>query len=73
MTLKRTSCAEGVTGGKLPHASEELGKTTEEECHADNDIWHSDVARMRVEEGEDERRRCKSEQSSTITEGDEFQ
>jgi hypothetical protein len=63
---KLTGCTERVTRGELPHSSEELGKSTEEKCHADNDIWNGDVARMHVEKGEDERRRRKREQPSRV-------
>ena len=63
--LKLTGCAKCITRGELPHASKELGKSTEEEGHTDNNVGDGNVTRMRVEEGEDERRRRKSEQAST--------
>jgi hypothetical protein len=51
--LKLTGGTKRVSCGKLPHSSKELGKSTEEQCHADNDIWNGDMTGMRVEKGED--------------------
>ena len=64
--LEPTSCAKGVTRGKLPHAGKELGQPTVEEGHADDDVGNSDVASMHVVEGKDKRGRCESEQASTM-------
>ena len=46
---KPTGCTERITHGEPPHAGHELGKSTIEECHANSDVWNSNVARMRVE------------------------
>jgi hypothetical protein len=72
---KLTCCNERVTRSKPPHASKELGKSTVEERHANNEIWNGYVARMHIVKGEDERRRGKSEHSSTVflRKVDEFQ
>lgn len=64
-TLKLTGCAKRITRDELPHASKELGESTVEECHADNDIGNGNVACLRVVKREDERRRRKSKQAST--------
>lgn len=47
-----TRCAKGVTCGKLPHAREELGKTTEEEGHTNDDVGNDNVTGMDIVEGE---------------------
>ena len=60
-----TGCTKGVTCDKLPHASKELGQSTVEQGHADNNIWNGDVSRLHVVKGEYEGRRCKSKQSTT--------
>ena len=67
--LKPTGCTERITHGEPPHTSHELGKSTVEECHANNDIWNSNVARMRVEKREDKHRRCKSEHATAVIHG----
>lgn len=53
---KLTGCTKCITRGELPHASKELGKSTEEKRHTDNDVGDGNVARMDVEKREDERR-----------------
>jgi len=54
---------EGVTSSKLPHASEELDKTTDTNGHANNEIRSSDASGTNVEEREDQGGRCEREQS----------
>ena len=36
--LTLTSCIERIARGERPHASQELGKSTVEECHTHNGI-----------------------------------
>jgi len=54
---------EGVTSSKLPHASEELDKTTDTNGHANNEIGSSNASGTNVEEREDQGGRCEREQS----------
>ena len=67
--LKPTGCTKRITDGESPHASHELGKSTVEECHANNDVWNSNVARMCVEKREDKHRRRKSEHATAVIHG----
>jgi hypothetical protein len=67
--LTLTSCIERIARGERPHASQELGKSTVEECHTHNGIWNGNVAHMHVVKREDKRRRPKSEQASTVIQG----
>lgn len=48
--------AETVASGELPHARKELGETTTEESHADDDVGSGDATRTNIVQGENERR-----------------
>ena len=61
---KRTSCTKAIAGSELPHAGKELGETTTEECHSNDDIGGRDATGTNIVKGEDQRRRCKGEKST---------
>jgi hypothetical protein len=52
----RTSRAKGIASSEFPHASEELGETTAEECHSDDNIGSVDTTCMKVVQGKDQSR-----------------
>lgn len=51
-----TSGTECVTSCELPHTRKELAETTDEECHADDDVRGGDASCGDIDEGEDEGR-----------------
>lgn len=62
MNKPLTGCTENVAAGELPHACQELGETTTEDGHANNNIRCSYMAGIDIIEGKYERRRRKREQ-----------
>jgi len=55
--------SKGVAGGELPHASNELGETTTEEGHANDDVGSVDVTSVYIVQRQDERRGRKGEEA----------
>ena len=51
-----TGGGEGILGGELPHACDELRKAANEEGHADDDVGVDDTPCRDVVHGEDEGR-----------------
>ena len=51
MKVRLTSRAERVSAGELPHASEQLRESSDEERHADDDVGDCDVVCLYVDEG----------------------
>ena len=49
-----TGGGEGILGGELPHACDELRKAANEEGHADDDVRRGDAPGLDVVHGEDE-------------------
>ena len=56
-----------VTSGELPHAGKELGETTAEESHADDDVGGFDATGMDIEQRQNKRRRSKGEETTVTT------
>lgn len=59
-----TCGSKSISFGKLPHAREELSKTTAEEGHAYNNIGFFDVPCLDVVHGEDESCRAEREEAA---------
>ena len=56
-----------VTSGELPHAGKELGETTAEKSHADDDVGGFDATGMDIEQRQNKRRRSKGEETTVTT------
>ena len=56
MNKKLTRCTEGVAACELPHASQELAESSDEEGHPDDDVGSRDGVGLDVDEGQNERR-----------------
>ena len=59
-----TSSAKGVASGELPHASEELGETTAEEGHTNDDVGGLDATSMDIVKGQNQRRGREREEAT---------
>ena len=59
-----TCTTKRVSARELPHAGEELGQSTGEKGHADDNVGGFDATSLNVDEGEDERRRGEGEQAA---------
>jgi len=55
--------AKRVTGSKLPHASEQLSKTSYKESHTDYGVGNNDSSGLNIEHGQDECRGREREES----------
>jgi hypothetical protein len=60
----RTSSAKHVSAGELPHAREELSKTSTENSHPNDHVWLGDSACPSIEQREDECRGCEGEEAA---------
>jgi hypothetical protein len=68
-----SSCAESVASGEFPHPGGELGKTTDETGHTDNDVADRDTAGPDVVHGEDEGGAREREETERAGVGDDPQ
>ena len=60
-----TCTTKRISARELPHACEELGQSTSEKGHADDNVGGFDTASLNVDEGEYECRRGEGEQAAT--------